>query len=64
MVREITHYTYDEDNETLTCSQCGMRLTYEETYIPKNFCPNCGRKVAKINTYRSSAIRKIETEVR
>lgn len=57
--QETTHYTFDESSETLTCSQCGMKLHYELTYIPWNFCPNCGRKVTKVNRYDSYYIRHV-----
>ena len=31
--------------ETLYCSECNLRLTDEQTYIPLHYCPNCGAKM-------------------
>lgn len=49
MYKETTHFTYDYRTELLHCSVCGMKIHDEHQIIPRKFCPNCGRKVIKVN---------------
>ena len=30
---------------TLTCDNCGCDLVHEQTYIPLNYCPKCGKRM-------------------
>lgn len=44
---ETAHWIKVPDEETFFCSECNARLYDEQTYLPLNFCPNCGRKMVK-----------------
>lgn len=32
-------------NSFITCSCCGKRSIDQTTYVPMNFCPNCGAEM-------------------
>lgn len=42
---ETAHWIKVPDEETFFCSKCNARLYDEQTYLPLNFCPNCGAKM-------------------
>lgn len=42
---ETAHWIKVPGEETFFCSKCNCRLDDEQTYLPLNFCPNCGRKM-------------------
>lgn len=44
---ETAHWIKVPDEETFFCSKCNCRLDDEQTYLPLNFCPNCGRKMVE-----------------
>lgn len=35
-------WTYSENNETMKCTRCRMRM---KTYDVRRYCPNCGAKM-------------------
>ena len=41
------HWIKVPDEETMFCSECNCRLDDEQTYLPLNFCPNCGAKMVE-----------------
>ena len=43
-----SHYITEPEYESwIQCVACGYRLYDEQTYISKNYCPNCGAKMEK-----------------
>lgn len=43
--QKLHSYYVGEVGDWIQCVACGYRLYYEETYISKNYCPNCGAKM-------------------
>lgn len=39
------HWRIVPYEETMFCSECNCRLSDEQTYLPLNYCPNCGAKM-------------------
>lgn len=45
--QETGYWIRVPDEDTLYCSKCNCRLDDEQTYLPLNFCPNCGIKMVR-----------------
>ena len=41
------HWRIVPYEETMFCSECNCRLNDEQTYLPLNYCPNCGAKMVE-----------------